>query len=64
MAIAVFTFISSPNLREPSFLSFTVITGTFLEAANAGRCFVKDRGLQSDANNIAYIHNNKYASRE
>lgn len=53
MAIAVFTFISSPNLKEPSFLSLTVMSGTFLEAANAVRCFVKDRGLQSDANNIA-----------
>lgn len=53
MAIAVFTFISSPNLKEPSFLSLTVMSDTFLEAANAVRCFVKDRGLQSDANNIA-----------
>lgn len=59
MAIAVFSFISSPNLKEPSFLSFTEMSGTFLEAANAGRCFVNHRGWQSDANNIAYFHMKK-----
>lgn len=55
-AIAVFSLISSPNLKEPFLLSFTKMSGTFLEAANAGRCFVSHLGLQSDANNIAYIH--------
>lgn len=59
MAIAVFSLISSPSLTEPSFLSLMEMSGTFLEAAKAGRCLVNDRGLQSDARRIDYSHMKK-----
>lgn len=33
------------------------MSGTFLEAARAGRHFVNERGVPSYANSTAYIHN-------
>jgi hypothetical protein len=45
---------SSPNLKEPPFLSLTKISGTLLDEAKLGRCFVSHRGLQSEANSITY----------
>ena len=60
IAIAVLSFTTSPNLMEPLLLSLTKITGTFLEDAMLGICFVSDRGLQSNAKRIACNNNQKY----
>lgn len=58
MAMAVFSFTTSPNLREPDFMSLTKISGTLLEEAKPGRCFVNHFGLQSEAKSTACIQNN------
>ena len=61
VAMAVLSFFtSSPNLMEPVLLSFTKFTGTFLEAAKLGICFVSDRGLQSDAKRVAGNNGRRY----
>lgn len=54
IAIAVLSLTSSPNLKEPPFISLTKISGTLLDEAKLGRCFVSHRGLQSEANSTAY----------
>ena len=64
IAIAVFSFTSSPNLKDPLLSSLTMINGTFLDEANVGRCFVSHFGLQSAANKIAYKLNKHLANLE
>ena len=54
MAIAVLSLTSSPNLKEPPFISLTKKSGTLLDEAKLRRCFVSHRGLQSEANSTAY----------
>ena len=54
-AMAVFNLTSSPNLKEPPFLSLTKMSGTFLEDARLGRCFVNHFGLLSEATSMACI---------
>lgn len=53
-ARAVLRLTSSPSLSELPLLSFNASTGTFLEAAITGICFVSHFGLQSVAKSTAY----------
>lgn len=52
--MAIFSLISSPNLKEPCFLSLMNIRGTFLEDTKLGRCLISHLGLQSEATRMTF----------